>query len=203
MTAFLSLPGGGIQPINGKNGSLINDLETANRGTPGRDIIINVVNQIHAATNVRIPANACDPQAALQRVQQQFQQRVQQILENYITQEVQNEVAASPVIKGLQEELQNLQSSQETTESIAQQVEAIEKDINNQLNSMIVGVIGKAATQLPQVTKIVNSTAAGVKTVASVAESLATFVPSQGINMSAYGSVGQKGIQVVSQACSI
>jgi hypothetical protein len=202
MSAFLSLPNGSIQPINGTAGTTVKDLTTANQGTPGRDVIVNVVNQIHAATQIRIPPNACDPQAALQRAQQQFQQRVQQILENHILQEVQNEVAVSPTIKSLQEQLQNLQS-QEATESITQQAEIIQKDIESQLNTVIIGVIGRAAVELPQVTKVANSTAAGIKTVASVAESLATFVPSQGINMSAYGSVGQKGIQTVSQACSI
>jgi hypothetical protein len=202
MTAFLSLPGGAIQPINGKAGAITEDLATANRGTPGRDIIVSLANQINAATQIRIPPNACDPQAALQRAQQQFQQRIQQILENFILQEVQNEVATSPVIKNLQEQLQTLQS-QEATESAIQQAEIIQKDIEKELNGMIIGVIGRAASQLPQVTKVANSTAAGLKTIGSVAESLATFVPSQGINMSAYGSVGQKGIQTVSQACSI
>jgi hypothetical protein len=202
MTTFLSLPGGGIQPINGRAGALTKDLAEANRGKPGRDIIINVVNQIEEATKIRISPNACDPQAALQRAQQQFQQRVQQILENYLIQEVQNEVGISPVIREMQRQLQVLQE-QETTESVTQQVEMAEIEINNELNKILIGVVGRAATQLPQVTKVANSSAAGIKTVASVAESLAAFVPSQGINMSAYGSVGQKGIQVVSQACSI
>lgn len=202
MTTFLSLPRGGIQPINGKAGAITKDLATANQGTPGRDIIVNLADQINAATQIRIPPNACDPQAALQRAQQQFQQRVQQIVENFILEEVQKEIAASPVIKSSQQQLQDLQS-QEATESVTQQVEIIQKDIEKEVNGMIVGVIGRTATQLPQVTKIANSTAAGLKTIGSVAESLATFVPSQGINMSAYGSVGQKGIQTVSQACSI
>jgi hypothetical protein len=202
MTAFLSLPGGGIQPINGKAGSITKDLTIANQGTPGRDVVVSLANQINAASQVRIPPNACDPQAALQRVQQQFQRNIQQILENYIVQQVQNEVAASPVIKNLQEQLQNLQS-QGNTESAMQQVEIIEKDMENQINGMIVGVIGRAAVELPQVTKVANSSAAGVKTIGAVAESLSTFVPSQGINLSAYRSIGQKGIQTVSQACSI
>lgn len=203
MASFLSLPGGGIQPINGRSGALTEDLKTANQGTPGRDIVVSVVQQINAATQIRIPPNACDPQAALQRAQQQFQQKVQQILENYISQEVQNEVAISPTIIDFQRELQNLQSQQQVTESITQQIEIIETEINKELNKVIIGVIGRAATTLPQVTKVANSTAAGVKTVASVAESLATFVPSQGINMSAYGAAGQRTIQTVSQACSI
>ncbi|MEG4294215.1 hypothetical protein Q5692_35675, partial [Microcoleus sp. C2C3] len=70
-----------------------------------------------------------------------------------------------------------------------------------QINSAILGAIGRTATQLPQAAKVANSTAAGIKTVTSVAESLSTFVPSQGINMGAYGA--QKTVQTVSQACSI
>jgi hypothetical protein len=202
MVSFLSLPGGGIQPINGRAGAGVEDLKKANEGTPGRDIIVNVINQLQAASQIRISPNACDPQAAVQRTQQQFQKRVQQIMERYLLQEVQNEVAVSAPIQNLQQQLQNLQS-QPVTESIAQQTEIIEKEIQNELNGLIVGVIGRAAQQLPQVTKVANSTAAGVRTVASVAESLAAFAPSQGINMSAYGSAGQRTIQTVSQACFI
>jgi hypothetical protein len=202
MTSFLSLPGGGVQPINGKAGATVEDLKKAKEGTPGRDIIANVVNEIHAATRITIPPNACDPQAAIQRAQQNFQRQVQKIMEKYILQEVQNKIAVSAPILSLQQQLQELQS-QPVTDSIAQQAEIIEKEIQNELNGVIIGVIGRAAQQLPQVTKVANSTAAGIKTVASVAESLAAFVPSQGINMSAYGSVGQKTIQTVSQACSI
>jgi hypothetical protein len=202
MTSFLQTAKGGIQPINGRAGSLVENLNQANQGTPGKDVIVNVVNQIIAATQVNMPVNVCDPQAALQRTQQRVQQQVQQILENYIIQEVKNELAVSAPVLDLQKQLQNLQL-QPQTESINQQIEIVEKEMQNNVRNAIVGVVGRAATQLPQVTKVANSTAAGLKTVSSVAESLATFVPSQGINMSAYGGAGQKTIQTVSQACWI
>lgn len=202
MTSFLQTAQGGIQPINGKAGSFTEDLKKANQGTPGQDIIVNVINQINAATQIRISPNACDPQAALQRAQQQLQQKVRQIIENYIVQEVQNQVTTSAPILDLQKQLQVLQT-QEATESAIQQAEIIEKDIQSALNTIITVVIQKAALELPQATKVANSSAAGIRTIASVAESLAAFVPSPGINLSAYASVGQKTIHTVSQACSI
>lgn len=203
MVSFLQTAQGGIQPINGRAGSFTEDLRKANQGTPGQNIIVNVVNQINAAAQIRVPPNACDPQAALQRAQQQFQQKVRQIVENYIVQEVQNQVTNFAPILDLQKQLQTLQSQQEVTESISQQAEAIEKQIEQTLAAIITVTIQKAALDLPQVAKVANSSAAGIRTIGSVAESLAAFVPSQGINMSAYGSVAQKGIQTVSQACSI
>lgn len=203
MASFLQTAQGGVQPINGKSGSFTEDLKKANQGTPGQDIIVNVVNQINAAAQIRVPPNACDPQAALQRAQQQFQQKVRQIVENYIVQEVQNQVANSAPILDSQKQLQTLQSQQEVTESISQQAEVIEKQIEQTLAAIITVTIQKAALDLPQVAKVANSSAAGIRTIGSVAESLAAFVPSQGINMNAYSSVAQRGIQTVSQACSI
>lgn len=200
MVSFLTPATGGIQPINGRNGATIEGLINAERGKPGKDIVPNVVNQIIAATQVSVPPNSCDPQAALQRAQQQIQEKVQLILVTYIQQQVQQEVGNSTSIQQLQQQVQQLQN-QTQTESIKQQTEVIEKDIQNQLNALIVGVVGRASTQLPQVAKVANTSAAGIKTVATVAESLATFVPSQGINMSAYATTTQKSIQTVSQAC--
>ena len=202
MASFLQTAQGGIQPINGKAGSFTEDLKKANQGKPGQNIVVNLANQIIAATQIRIPPNACDPQTALQRAQQQVQQKVRQIIENHIVQQVQNQVIDSAPITNLQKQLQDLQA-QEVTESVIQQVETIEQEIQSTLNAIITVAIQQTALQLPQVTKVANSSAAGIKTIGSVAESLAAFVPSQGINMSAYGSVGQKTIQTVSQACSI
>jgi len=200
MVSFLQTAKGGIQPINGKAGSIIEDAAKAEKGKPGHDVIINVVNQITTATQISLPRNACNPQAALQRAQQQLQQRIQQIIEQHIQQEVRQEVENSTAIKDLQKQLETIQKS-EQSESTTQQTEIIEKEIQNQVNSAILGAIGRTATQLPEAAKVANSTAAGIKTVASVAESLSTFVPSQGINMGAYGA--QKTVQTVSQACSI
>ncbi|MEG4484857.1 hypothetical protein [Microcoleus sp. D2_18a_B4] len=203
MVSFLTPATGGIQPINGRNGATIEGLINAERGKPGKDIVPNVVNQIIAATQVSVPANACDPQAALQRAQQQIQEKVQLILVNYIQQQVQQEVSNSASIQQLQKELQAIQQTQNQTESIQQQAEIIEKDMQKQLSGLIVGVVGRASQQLPQVAKLANTNAAGLKTIATVAESLSTFVPSQGINMSAYASATQKTVQTVSQACYI
>lgn len=205
MVSFVTPASGGIQPINGRAGSIVEDIVKADRGKPGRDIIPNIINQIEAATQVSLPPNACDPQAALQRAQQQVQQQVQLIIEQHITQQVQQEVQNSAPIIEMQKQLESLKQPQgvEVSESVKQQVEIIEKDIQTQINSAIVGVIGRVSTQLPQAAKVANTSAAGIKTVASVAESLAAFVPSQGINMSAYGSVTQKTVQTVSQACFI
>lgn len=199
MTAFLQTPEGGIQPIDGKNGAITNDLIKAEQGKPGKQLIANTLNQIIAATQVNLPSNACDRQAALLRAQQQIQQRVQVILQNYIIQQSQQTVEISGTIQGLTQNLQNLQK-QPQTETVFQQIEVIEKDIQNELNGIIVGVIGRASSALPQAAKVANSSAAGVKTIASVAESLAAFVPSQGINMKNYGST-VKTIQTVSQSC--
>lgn len=203
MVSFVTPATGGIQPINGKAGATIEGLINADRGKPGKDIVPNVVNQIIAATQVSVLLNACDPQAALQRAQQQIQQKVQLILVNYIQQQVQQEVDNSASIQQLQKDLQALQQAQNQTESVKQQTEIIQKDIQNQLNGLIVGVVGRASQQLPQIAKVANTSAAGVKTIATVAESLSSFVPSQGINMSAYASATQKSIQTVSQACFI
>ncbi|MEG4294276.1 hypothetical protein Q5692_39035 [Microcoleus sp. C2C3] len=136
MTSFLQTAQGGIQPINGKAGGIVEDAAKADKGKPGHDTVINVVNQITAATQVSLPPNACDPQAALQRAQQQVQQRVQQIIEQHIQQEVQQEVQNSAPIKDLQEQLQTIQQS-EQSESTTQQIEVIEKEIQNQINVRI------------------------------------------------------------------
>jgi len=202
MTAFFSPAIGGIQPINGKNGGIINDLIKAEQGKPGQNIIVNSLNQIIAATQVSLPRNSCDPQGQLVRARQEMQQKVQLILTDYITQLTQETVNTSATIKSLSNQLTTLQQTT-LSESVSQQIEVIEKDIQKELNGIIVGVIGRASTTLPQVAKVANTSAAGIKTIASVAESLSSFVPSQGINMSAYGTVGQKSIQTVSQACFI
>lgn len=203
MVSFVTPATGGIQPINGKNGATIEGLINADRGKPGKDIVPNVINQIIAATQAAIPSGSCDPQAALQRAQQQIQEKVQLILVTYVQQQLQQEVENSASIQQLQKNLQTLQQVQNQTESIQQQTEIVQKDIQNQINGLIVGVIGRASQQLPQVAKVANTSAAGVKTIANVAESLAAFVPSQGINMSAYANATQKSIQTVSQACYI
>jgi hypothetical protein len=203
MVSFLAPAGGGIQPINGRAGSLVEDLKKANQGTPGRDIVVNTVNQIIAASQIYVPPNACDPQAVLQRMQQQAQQKIQLILEQHIQQQVEQDVRNSAPIQEFQRQIQSLRQNQEITASINQQIEILEKDIQKAITVAIVGVIARVSTQLPQVAKAANTSTTGLKTIATVAESLATFVPSQGINMSAYGSIGQKGIQTISQACSI
>ncbi|MEG4133240.1 hypothetical protein QUA41_30615 [Microcoleus sp. Pol11C1] len=202
MAAFLSPAIGGLQPINGRNGSIINDIIKAEQGKPGQDIVVNSLNQIIAATQVNIPRNNCDPQGQLIRAQQEVQQKVQLILTNYITQLTEETVSTSATIKNLTAQLKTLQQIA-VSESITQQIEIVEKDIQKELNGIIVGVIGRVSQTLPQAAKVANTSAAGIKTVASVAESLSSFVPSQGINMSAYTNVGQKSIQTVSQACFI
>jgi 23S rRNA pseudoU1915 N3-methylase RlmH len=200
MTAFLNPAIGGLQPINGKNGGIINDIIKAEQGKPGQNIVVNSLNQIIAATQLNLPRNNCDPQGQLVRAQQKVQQQVQLILTNYITQLTQEVVNNSATIKSLSTQLATLQQTV-LSESVSQQIEIVEKDIQKELNVIIVGVVGRASQSLPQAAKVANTSAAGIKTIASVAESLSSFVPSQGINMSAYSNVGQKSIQTVSQSC--
>ncbi|MEG4579358.1 hypothetical protein QUA71_06945 [Microcoleus sp. MON1_C5] len=200
MVAFVSPAVGGLAPVNGKNGGIINDIIKAEQGKPGQDIVVNSLNQIIAATQVNIPRNNCDPQGQLVRAQQEMQQKVQLIITNYITQLTQETINNSATIKNLTAQLTTLQQTA-LPESVNQQIEVVQKDIQKELNAIIIGVIGRASTTLPQAAKVANTSAAGIQTVASVAESLSSFVPSQGINMSAYTNVGQKSIQTVSQAC--
>ena len=203
MTTFLIPPGGGIQPINGRNGSIVSDMATADRGKPGKDIVVNPVNQVIAGTGISMPMSNCDPQSQLQRQQQQIQQQVQQKLEQQIIQNIQQAISQDTSIQNLQQQLQNIQQQSGQGQNInsgVQQQEIVNKEMEQQIQKIIVGAVVKASQQMPNAVKVANSVTAGLKPVASVAESLSAFVPSQGINMSAYGT--QKTIQTVSQACS-
>ena len=201
MVAFLRPAKGGIQPINGKNGSIINASANANEGKPGRQIIPNPINIITAGTQISLPINNCDPQSQLQRQQQRIQQQIQQIIEQQIIQNIQEGIQKNANIQNIQQQLQNLEQQKSQGEDVTQQIEIAEKETQSQLESIIAAAVARASQQMPQAAKAANSVSAGLKPIASVAESLSTFVPSQGINMGNYGTV--KTVQTVSQACSL
>ena len=199
MVAFLKPAKGGIQPINGKNGSVISASANANEGKPGRQIIPNPINVINAGTQISMPVSNCDPQSQLQRQQQQIQKQIQQIVEQQIIENIKEGIKQSQNIQNIQQQIQNIQQQKAQGEDVSQQIEIAEKEAKSQMESIIAAAVARASQQMPQAAKIANSVGAGLKPVASVAESLSTFVPSQGINMGNYGTVKQ--VQTVSQAC--
>lgn len=197
MTAFLKPASGGLQPINGKNGAVINDAAAADRGKPGQQFVPNRLNVIEAAKNISLPISNCDPQAQLQRVQQQVQQRVQQAVIQQITQNIQQAVQQDASIQNLQQQMQSLQQQQQQGQDISQQLEIIEKETQSQIQKIIAGAVAKAAQQMPNATKVANTAAAGLKptaAVVSVAEQL------QAIE-AARKATTVKTVQQVSQAC--
>lgn len=202
MVAFLKPAQGGILPINGKNGSIINASANANQGKPGKEIIPHPINVIEAITQVSLPVNNCDPQSQLQRQQQQIQKQIQQIVEQQIIENIKEGVSQNADIQNIQQQLQNLQQQQTQGEDVSQQIEIAEKEAQTQLESIIAAAVTRAAQQMPQAVKAANSVGAGLNPVASAAQSLNTFVPSQGINMGNYGNT-VKQVQTVSQACFI
>lgn len=202
MATFLSPASGGIQPINGRAGSIIGGMSAANQAKPGGDIIINIVNAIVAAATIVEQILNCSPQAQQQRVQQRLQQQVQQQVRQLILQNIQQEIRVNQDLQNVQQQMQSLRQlqTQEQSEFLKQQIQIVEQESQQLLQKIIVGAIGKAAQQAPQAAKIANSVSAGLKPIAAVAESLSTFVPSQGINMKNYGSA-IKTVQTVSQSC--
>jgi hypothetical protein len=127
---------------------------------------------------------------------------MQQIMEQQIIQNIQEAVNVSPDLQVQQQQLEKLKQQQDQGQNVEQQIEILEKEAKAQLETIIAAAVIKASEQLPQVTKVANSSAAGINTTASVAESLRSFIPSQGINMGNYGNT-VKNVQTVSQACSI
>lgn len=210
MSAFVVPASGGIVSVKGVAGAAVNDMAAADRGKPGRDIVVSKINQVTAGSDGAAPANNCDPQSQLEKVQQRIQQQVQQKLELRISQIIQQEVSQNVNLKNLQQQMQQIQQqigqsagqSAEVQRQVQQQQEIVNKQMQEQMKGIVVGAIGKASQQLPNAAKVANSVAAGLKPVASVAESLSSFVPSQGINMGSYGSK-LKTIQTVSQACFV
>lgn len=200
MVAFVKPASGGILPINGKNGSIINASANANEGKPGKEIIPHPINAIKAGTEVVFPTNSCDPQSQLQKQQQQIQKQIQQIVEQQIVENIKEGIKESTNIQNIQQQLEKLQEQQKQGEDVSQQIEIVEKEAQSQLETIIAGAVARASQQLPQAAKVANAVGAGLKPVASVAESLSTFVPSQGINMGNYGNAA-KNVQTVSQAC--
>lgn len=197
MTAFLKPAAGGLQPIGGKNGAVINDAAAADRGKPGQQLVPNRLNVIEAAKNISLPISNCDPQSQLQRVQQQVQQRVQQAVTQQITQNIQQAVQQDASIQNLQQQMQSLQQQQQQGQDVSQQLEIVEKETQSQIQKIIAGAVAKAAQQMPNATKVANATAAGLKptaAVVSVAEQL------QAIE-AARKATTVKTVQQVSQAC--
>jgi hypothetical protein len=202
MVAFLKPAKGGILPINGKNGSIINASANANEGRPGRQIIPHPINIIIADAQTAYPTNNCDPFSQLQKQQQRIQQQIQQAVEQQITANIQEGIRQNANIQNIQKQLQNLEQQKAQGSDVNQQIETAEKEAQSQLEGIIAGAIARASQQLPQAAKVANSTSSGLKPIASVAESLRSFVPSQGINMGNYGN-SIKNVQQVSQGCFI
>lgn len=202
MTSFLRPAIGGTMGISGRNGDIINSLGAANRGKPGQQWIPHPINIIETISNIGESFNNCDPQSQLQKTQQQIQQQIQQVVTQQINSNIQEEINRGNIQSDLQK-LQELQERQAQGQDVNQQIEIAEKQVQNQMQNIIASAVARAATQMPNATKIANSASAGLKPVASVAESLANFVPTQGINMGNYASNTIKNVQTVSQACSV
>lgn len=202
MTAFLKTSGGtgGTVAISGQGGSIVNTLGDAERGKPGQQLIPHPLNVIETIAATTEQFNNCNPQSQLQKTQQRVQQRVQQGITQQITVNLQESVANSPLLQNNLQQLQNLQQLLLQGEKVEQQIEILNVQVQDQIKALLVSATLLATQQMPTAAKVANSTTAGLKPIVTVAESLANFVPSQGINMQAYSS-GVKSVQTVSQAC--
>lgn len=205
MVSFLAPARGGIQPINGRAGGIIEDMITAKKGVPGRDIVINPINKIISTTQIIMPAVSCDPQSATQRTLGQIKVTIEDIITNNIKQTVQQTIEQNAEIKQIENKLEELKQSQELSVSQFQEMEILEIDKANQIKAATIAAISAVSRAMPEAVKIANIAGNNVKMIGGVAAHLEAPIGTA-INLGRYGAVGEtitvKVVEVVSQTCT-
>lgn len=200
MTAFLSPAIGGLLPINGDLGGIIKGLAESKRGLPGQEIIPSPINKIIAATQISLPVNSCDPQAAAQSAAEQMQRTIIEIINNYIVETSSQMATESLAIQQIQQqltEIENLPNSETKT----QQIEGLITERDLQLKAVIVAAISFVSRAVPEAAKIANAPGSSIKMIAGVAAHLEAPV-GVAINLGRYSGAEAVTVEVISSACT-
>ncbi|MEG4273800.1 MULTISPECIES: hypothetical protein [unclassified Microcoleus] len=207
MVSFLTPATGGIQPINGRAGSIVKDLAEAKRGVPGQDIIPHPINKIIAATQIALAQPSCDPETATQRTAAQVQKTIIEIIYNAIEDTIKGTLETSVEVQQILKKLEPLEALQELSTSQLQEMELLNKDLDVQRKAATIAAISAVSRAAPTAAQAANAAmgASNIKLIAGVAAHLEAPV-GVAINLGRYGGVGEaitvEAIEVVSQACT-
>lgn len=200
MAAFLSPGIGGILSIPGELGGIIQGLAEAKRGLPGQAIIPSPINKIIAATQINLPVNSCDPQAAAQAAAEQMQRTIIEIINNYTTETVSRMAAESPIIQQIQQQLTEIEKVP-NSETKSQQIEGLMTERDLHLKALIVAAISFVSRAVPEAAKIANAPTGSIKLIAGVAAHLEAPI-GMAINLGRYSGAEAVTVEVISSACA-